>query len=144
MGKDLGILVDSKLNVSQQHALAEKKANNILSYINRSTASKLRKVIVLLPLAFVRLHLEYDVQFGVLKYKKDHDLLKQVQQWVTKTFRGLKHLTSEERLREQGLFSLETIQLQTDLTRAYQDLSVSYQEDRVRLFLAVHSGRMRQ
>lgn len=75
MGKDL---VDSKLNMSQRHALAEKKANNILGSINKTTASKLRKVIVLLLLEFVRLHLEYDIQFLVLKYKKDHDLLKQI------------------------------------------------------------------
>lgn len=67
MGKDLEVLVESKLNMTPQHTLAQKV--NILGCINRSTASKLIKVITLLPLAFVTLHLEYDTQFWVLKYK---------------------------------------------------------------------------
>jgi len=37
---DLGVLVDSKLNVSQQHALATHTANCTLKYIRPSTAIK--------------------------------------------------------------------------------------------------------
>lgn len=40
--KDLGIVVDHKLNTSQQRDVADKKANAILCYTNRSIASKSR------------------------------------------------------------------------------------------------------
>lgn len=38
--KDLGILVGSKLNVSQQRAFAGKKTDNILGYNKQSISSK--------------------------------------------------------------------------------------------------------
>ncbi|GAB0177760.1 mitochondrial enolase superfamily member 1 [Grus japonensis] len=43
--KDLGILVD-KLSMSQQCALMAKKVNGILGCIKKSTASRLREVIL--------------------------------------------------------------------------------------------------
>ena len=60
--KDLEVLVNEKLNMSQQCVLAAWKANGILGSTKREVASSARKVIVSFYSALVRSQQEYCLQ----------------------------------------------------------------------------------
>jgi len=132
--KNLGVLVEGKLDMSHHCTLTAQKANHTLGCIKRSSVARRSKEGIL-PLysTLQRLHLESCIQLWSPQHKKDIELLERIRKRATMMIRGLEHLCYEERLRELGLFSLKR-RWQGDLRASCQYLKGAYRKGEEKVF----------
>ncbi|PKU43585.1 reverse hypothetical protein [Limosa lapponica baueri] len=141
--RDLRVLEDHKLNMSEQCAAAAKQARRMLGCIKKIITSRDKELIIPLCSVLFRPHLQYCVQFWSLLHKKVVDRLEVAQRRGAKMIKGLGSHLYEERLRELGLFSLEKRRLKGNLITMFQFLKGGYKEDGDSLFTRGHMEKMR-
>jgi len=111
--KELGIVMDEMMDMSQQCALAAWKVNYTLGCIKRGVTNGAREGIV---------PLKNCVQAWGPQHKKDVELLEWVQRRAMNTIKGLEHPSYEERWRELGW-------RRKGSRRAFQYLGSTYKQE---------------
>ena len=89
-------------------------------------AIRVREVTAPLYSTLMRLYLEYPTSRSGAPNTGKMWSFWRVERRVTKTIRGRKHLSYEDRLKELVLFSLEKRRLHGDLITAFQHLKGNY------------------
>ncbi|KAK4806610.1 LOW QUALITY PROTEIN: hypothetical protein QYF61_013865 [Mycteria americana] len=117
--RDVGALIDGKLNMSQQCVLVTERANHVLKCIKHSIANQLKEVIVPLYSALVWLRLKYFLCSTIYEGYKNIRMCPKEGNKDGERTRG--HVY-EEQLRISSLFSLEKRRLRGLLIAVYNFL----------------------
>ena len=124
--KDIGVIIDDKLNFENHISQKVKKANSMFSIIRRSFQYLDEKTFLPLYKALVRSHLDYASSVW-FPYKEKHiNLIEGVQRRATKQIPGLSNLTYEERLRKLKLPTLKYRRYRGDMIELYKMASGNY------------------
>jgi hypothetical protein len=121
--KDLGVLIDDKLEFGKHISEIVKKANRRIGLIKKGFDCLDKEMFMYLYPVLIRPLLEYCVQVWSPHKKRDIDLLERVQRRATKIVPALRNLPYEERLRRLNLTTLEERRVRGDMIETYKLLT---------------------
>ena len=121
--KDLGVIIDNKLEFVLHIQAMVKKANRNLGIIKRTFSYLDKTVFLNLYKTIVRPHLEYASTVWSVLYKKDCISIENVQRRSTRMVHSIRHLNYSDRLRDLGLPSLQYRRARADLIEVYKILN---------------------
>ena len=132
--KDLGVLIDNKLNFRSHIKGIVSKANRVLGLIRIGFDCLDKEMFLNLYPVLVRPHLEYCVQVWSPRWNMDIKLVEGVQRRATKIVPELKHLPYEERLKRLGLTTLEERRIRGDMIETYKIITGKEKVNREKFF----------
>ena len=118
--KDLGVLIDFKLDFGSHIKEIVGRANRMLGMIRVSFACLNKRMFLNLYMALVRPLLEYCVQVWSPHLRKHINLIEGVQRRATRMVPELRELTYEERLKQLKLTTLEQRRVRGDMIETYK------------------------
>ena len=124
--KDIGVIIDSKLNFDKHIQTQVNKANQIVGIIRRSFKYLDFKTFSLLFKSLVRPILEYASSVWNPHKTKDIEAIENVQRRATQMLPDMKDLTYEERLRKLKLPSLRYRRLKSDMIETFKIVTEIY------------------
>ena len=132
--KDLGVLIDDKLNFRSHIKEIVSKANRVLGLIRIGFDCLDKEMFMNLYPVLVRPHLEYCVQVWSPHLVREIKLVEGVQRRATKLVPELKELPYEERLKRLGLTTLEERRVRGDMIETYKIMTGKENVDRDKFF----------
>ena len=105
--RDLGILMDNKLNFADHYQKMIKEAKKYAGWILRTFTNRSKHVILLLYGSFVRSRLEYSCPLWLPHTKKTIMQIESVQRTITAKIQQVSHLNYWDRLQKLKLYSLQ-------------------------------------
>ncbi|XP_068246681.1 uncharacterized protein [Palaemon carinicauda] len=130
--KDLGVIIDNRLNFSEHLNKKINMANKITGLIRRTFVSLDEVIFKQLCVALVRPHLEYANQAWAPYLVKDIEAIENVQRRATKLVPTLKNFSYEERLGKLKVPTLAYRQARGDMLETFKILSGMYDPEVLR------------
>ena len=132
--KDLGVLIDNKLDFGDHIKEIVGRANRMIGMIRASFACLNIKMFLNLYMALIRPLLEYCVQVWSPHKRKYIKLIEGVQRRATRLVPELRELTYEERLKKLKLTTLEERRVRGDMIETYKIVTGKEKVDHNKFF----------
>ena len=132
--RDLGVRVQNNLKVNEQCTTASQKAKVAMRQMKQTFRYITVPLFRTLYGSYVRPHLEFSIQAWSPYLVQDRDKLEKVQRSATKTVRGIRNHSYEERLKTIGIHRLSKRRERGDLIETYKIMNGIENLDREKFF----------